>query len=199
MKSMCCLRHRLEDRGLGGGRRHRVDEHAFGGKLLRQRFRQRDQAGLRRAVVRGVRVAFLAGDRRDVDDAAVTLLDHLRHDRAAGQERPDEVDLDDAPPDFGVEFPGHAVAAGDAGVVDEDVDAAVRIDGRFRRRGDVGLDAQLDDLAACAAGQLLRLDETFSAFSASCRRFASMSHSATLAPERSMRWRSRSRCPARHR
>ena len=43
------------------------------GQLLAERLGQRDDAGLGGAVGRGVRVAFLAGDRRDVDDAAVPL------------------------------------------------------------------------------------------------------------------------------
>ena len=46
------------------------------------------------AVVRCVGVAFLAGDRRDVDDATIAPRDHVRHDRAAHQVRRDQVDLD---------------------------------------------------------------------------------------------------------
>ena len=79
--------------------------------------------------MRRVRVAFLAGDRGDVDDPAVLVLDHVRHDGAADQVGRDQVDLDDAAPDVGRQLPGRAVAAGDAGVVDEDVDLL----GRRRR------------------------------------------------------------------
>ena len=67
------LRHLVEDRGLGGGRGHGVDEDVVLRQFLAERFRQRDQAGLRGRIMRGVGIAFLAGDRGDVDDAAVVL------------------------------------------------------------------------------------------------------------------------------
>ena len=48
--------------------------------LLRQRFRQSDQAGLRRHIVRLARIARLAHHRRNIDDAAPALLHHaLQH------------------------------------------------------------------------------------------------------------------------
>ena len=43
---------------------------------------------------------------------------------SAGQPGCDKVDLDDLAPDRGVEFPGGRIAAGDTGVVDQDVDPA---------------------------------------------------------------------------
>jgi hypothetical protein len=102
--------------------------------------------------VRGVGVAFLARHRGDVDDPAVLVGDHLRHDRAAHQVGRDQVDLDDATPDVGRELPGGGVAAGDAGVVDQDVDLAMRLGDAFGRGGDVGLAGQLDHVGADAAG-----------------------------------------------
>ena len=83
MKSMCCLRDLVEDRGLGRSRRHRVDGDVVAGQLLAQRFGQRDHACLGGRVVRRVRIAFLAGDRGDVHDPPVLLLDHPRHHRLA--------------------------------------------------------------------------------------------------------------------
>ena len=153
---MCGLRHGVEHRGLGGGRRHAVDEHAVFGELLAERFGQADQPGLRRAVVRRVGVALLAGDRRDVDDTSVAARDHVRHDRAAGQVRRDQVDLDHAAPDRRIELPGGAVAAGDAGVVDQDVDLPVALDRRLDRGIDRILLRQLDHRAGhvAAVGQL---------------------------------------------
>ena len=116
--------------GLRRRRRDAVDEDVPGRELLAERLGQADQPRLRRAVVRRVRVAFLAGDRRDVDDPAVAARDHVRDDRAAGEEGAGQVDVDDPAPDVGIELPGRPVAAGDAGVVDEDVDASVARDRR---------------------------------------------------------------------
>ncbi len=65
------LRHLVEDARLGRRRRDAVDRDVLAGELLAERLRQRDDAGLGGAVGRGVGVAFLAGDRRDRDDAAV--------------------------------------------------------------------------------------------------------------------------------
>src|SRR6202035_2878544 len=74
--------------------------------------------------MRGVGVAFLAGDRGDVDDAAVFLLDHRWHDRLAADEGPVEIDAQDLAPFLEVGFPYRLVDSGDAGIVDENVDLA---------------------------------------------------------------------------
>ena len=77
--------------------------------------------------MRGVGVAFLAGDGGDVDDAAVFLLEHRRHHRLAADERPVEIDAQHLAPFVEVGFPHRLVDAGDAGIVDEDVDLAERL------------------------------------------------------------------------
>ena len=123
---MCCLRHLVEDRGLGRGRRDAVDRDVVAGQLLAERLGQRDDAGLRRRIGGGVRIALLAGDRGDVDDAAVVLRDHQRHDGAAAQERPVEIDAHHLRPGLRRIFGDRHVGPGDAGVVDQDVDAAER-------------------------------------------------------------------------
>src|ERR1700687_4349446 len=71
--------------------------------------------------MRRVGVAFLAGDRGNVDDAAVILLDHRRHDRPAADEGPVEIDPQNLAPFLEVGFPFRLVDAGDAGIVDENV------------------------------------------------------------------------------
>src|SRR5450631_264181 len=76
--------------------------------------------------MRRVGVAFLAGDRGDVDDAAVILLDHRRHDRLAADEGPVEIDAQNLAPFLEVGFPYRLVDSGDAGIVDENVDFAER-------------------------------------------------------------------------
>src|ERR1700730_17336861 len=76
--------------------------------------------------MRRVGVAFLAGDRGDVDDAAVILLDHRRHDRLAADEGPVEIDAQNLAPFLEVGFPYRLVDPGDAGIVDENVYFAER-------------------------------------------------------------------------
>ena len=92
MKSICCLRHLVEDRGLGGRRRDAIDRDVVARELLAERFGQRDDAGLGGRIGGRVRIALLAGDRGDIDDAAVVLRDHQRHDRAAAIELAVEID-----------------------------------------------------------------------------------------------------------
>ena len=125
MKSMWAWVIRVEDRGLGRGRRHRIDHDVVLGKLLAERLRQRDQAGFRGRVMRGVGIAFLAGDGGDVDDAPVVLLDHQRGNRLAEtDERTVEIDAQHLAPLLEVSLPDRLVDAGDAGIVDENVDLA---------------------------------------------------------------------------
>src|SRR5712692_8412386 len=90
--------------------------------------------------MRRVGVAFLAGDRGDVDDAAVILLDHRRHDRLAADEGPVEIDAQNLAPFIEVGFPYRLVDPGDAGIVDENVDSAERLEGgicRLFNRGQI--------------------------------------------------------------
>lgn len=93
------------------------------GVLLRQRLGQADEPRLGRGVVRLPGVAHQAGDRAYVDDPPAFRARHLPADRLAGVERALEVDGKHA-----VEvLLGHLqqqLVAGDACVVDEDVDAA---------------------------------------------------------------------------
>src|SRR5690606_8224282 len=102
-------------------------------------------ARLRGAVVRGVRVALLAGDRGDVDDAAVAVGDQVRHHRPAAQEGAGQVDVDNAAPLLGAQLPDLGVVAGNAGIVDQDVDLAEGRQGRLHggldgvRGGDIDL------------------------------------------------------------
>src|SRR5580693_4576075 len=104
--------------------------------------------------MRRVRVAFLAGDRGDVDDAAVVLLDHRGHDRLAADEGPVEIDAQYLAPLVEVGLPYRLVDPGDAGVVDENVDLAECLDrgvAGLLDRGKVGdVDPERSD--ACADG-----------------------------------------------
>ena len=155
---MCCSRHLVEDRGLRGGGRDAVDRDVVAGKLLAERLGQRDDAGLRRRIGGGVRIALLAGDRGDVDDAAVVLRDHQRHHGAAAQERPVEIDAHHLRPCLRRIFGDRHVGPGDAGVVDQDVDAAERRDRGVARALDVRQRRHIDGerLDAAVAPQFVR-------------------------------------------
>src|SRR5882724_11414064 len=108
--------------------------------------------------VRRVGVAFLAGDRGDVDDASVILLDHRWYDRLATDEGPVEIDAQDLAPFLEVGFPHRLVDSGDTGVVDEDVDLAEcrqRGVSRFLNRGRIRhVDLERRDAAADFLGCL---------------------------------------------
>jgi len=77
--------------------------------------------------------------RRNVDNLAALLFDHLRGDRAASVELATQVGVDAAPPilvgDFGELLAGSLVTA--AGVVNQDVDFAELLDRRLRERVDL--------------------------------------------------------------
>ena len=135
---MCCLRHLVEDRGARRGRRDAVHRDVVARQLLAERLGQRDDAGLRRRIGDRVRIALLAGDRGDVDDAAVVLRDHQRHHGAAAEELAVEVDAHHLRPGLRRILPGRHVRPGDAGVVDQDVDAAERLHGGVARGFDLG-------------------------------------------------------------
>src|SRR5712675_42670 len=154
------LRQLLENRGLGRGGGHGVDRDFVTGELLAERLCQCDQAGFRSRIMRGVGVAFLAGDRGDVDDAAVILPDHVRDDRLAADERPVEIDAQDLAPLIELGLPYRPVDAGNAGIVDENVDLAERLERRIPRlfdRGEIGdIDLESRDRAADFFGGLIR-------------------------------------------
>src|SRR6267154_2821616 len=118
------LGHLVEDRGLRRGGGDAVDEDAGLRKFFAQGLGKRDNPRLGRAVGDRVRVAFLPGDRGDVDDATVLALHHVRGERAAAQELAGEVDAQHALPFLDWIVDGGQVQARDAGVVDEDVDLA---------------------------------------------------------------------------
>jgi hypothetical protein len=70
------LGHLLEDPGARRGRGDAVDGDVVAGEFLAERLGERDDAGLGGRIGRGVGVALLAGDRGDVDDAAVIARLH---------------------------------------------------------------------------------------------------------------------------
>src|ERR1700731_447779 len=106
--------------------------------------------------MRGIGIAFLAGNRGDVDDAAVFLLDHRGHDRLAADEGAVEIDAQHLAPFLEVGLPHRLVDAGDAGIVDEDVDLAERLQRRIPRLLDRGEVRYVDLERGDAIADLLR-------------------------------------------
>jgi hypothetical protein len=138
--------------GVDEAGRHRVDGDAAPRQLLGQRGGEADEAGLRRGVRGLAGVAVLADDRRDVDDATGVLGAQEQDGRGPrAVERAAEVDLQRALPLVVLVAEEQAVD-GDAGVVDQDVEAAVVLaDGldRLGRRGAVG-DVEAGDRGGAA-------------------------------------------------
>src|SRR6478609_3276424 len=107
-----------------------------------------------------VRIAFLAGDRGDVDDAAVILLDHARYDCLATNEGTVEIDAQHLAPLVEVGLPYRLVDAGDAGIVDQNVDLAERFQrgvAGLLHRGEIGyVDLERGDGGADFLGRPFR-------------------------------------------
>src|SRR4051812_39469492 len=133
-------------RELGGdrSRQHVADPDVVVAQLLHQRFAERVQARLRRAVRGAVRKGVGAGQAADVDDVAAAAPPQVWNRRVTRVEDTGEVRVDD----FGPLRGGHLRDVGknaDARVVHEDVEAAEAPDGR----GDGALDLfRLADVGA---------------------------------------------------
>ena len=120
-----------------------------------------------------LRVPLLAGDRRDVDDAPVVPLHHVRRRRPREVEGPHEVVAEGDVERVCRQLPYVAVVidAAAARVVDEDVDAAPSVHGRLDRslcsRGvanvpdrEPGVDARLSETRyRCVSPLLVKIDD----------------------------------------
>ncbi len=93
-----------------------------------------DQPGLRRRVVGLARLAGLARHARDVDDAPGARPEHRPQDRLRRVEGAEEVHLEHGAP-LVEAHPHDQVVAGDAGVVDQDVEPAEGLDRARDERG----------------------------------------------------------------
>jgi hypothetical protein len=107
--------------------RARVHQDARADQLARKRLGEAQHARLRRGVRGDVRRAFLADDRRDVDDAAVAGGAHPRHGHPATVEDAGQVDAQHAIPCVERVVLHGQHRAVDAGVVDQDVDPLERV------------------------------------------------------------------------
>src|SRR5690606_12699211 len=117
------LGYRHHHVGADVARRYRVDGHAELRVFLRQRDREPVHAGFRRGVVRLPVLALLAVDRADLADPAPLARAHPFGPRTGAAEAGPEVGADAVVPPLGRQ-PVQGRVAGDAGVVDEDLDRA---------------------------------------------------------------------------
>ena len=105
---------------------NRVDANVVLAEVERCALGETSHSELRRCVAGKCFVALQAGRRRDVDDRAFTALLEWFDDGFGSEEHTREVDADDRVPVFervGLDRP----EVGNAGVVDEDVEAAKRV------------------------------------------------------------------------
>src|SRR6185437_3351417 len=145
------LRHRLavfgvivapaDILGRGEARRDGVDADAVLAELGRKRPRHAEDRAFGRDIVQHHRRAVPHRARGDVDDLAVILALHDRHDRLDAEEHAADIDGEIAIPFLGAELrDGYARHARKARIVDEDMDAAISLfDGanEFPDRGSV--------------------------------------------------------------
>src|SRR3546814_9082935 len=82
-------------------------------------------------------MAFLAGDRSDGDDPAVSLFPHIGHNRPVAVEHAMHVDLENLLPGIDGVVPGRGVRTGYACAADEDIDPPETVDGARRGSLDV--------------------------------------------------------------
>lgn len=150
------LRHLVEDARLRGGWGDAVHRDVVAGQLLAQRLGQRDDAGLRRRIGAGIGVALLAGDGGGIDDAAIAAAHHAGNHRLAAMEHAVQIDIEDALPFLDGIVGDGGVHAGNAGVADQDVDAAQRRDGLLLGFGHRVIVGHVHRHADGVAGKLLQ-------------------------------------------
>src|SRR5580693_7378162 len=88
---------RLEARGLGGARAHRVDANALGPDRRREAARIVDDGGLERCIDDAVRHPELRRGGADVDHRSASRLHHRRHESLTDEDRAIEVVLGQRP------------------------------------------------------------------------------------------------------
>src|SRR4051812_347672 len=108
-------------------RHHVADADVVVANFLHQRFAERVQARLGRAVRRAAGERVLAGQAADVDDPAAAAAAHLGNRGARAVEDAAQVRVDHLAPVLDAHVAGVGEAA-DAGVVDQDVDRAEALD-----------------------------------------------------------------------
>ena len=114
-----------------------VDADVGAGELGRGDLHQVDQPRLRRRISRAAGARAKPGDRRGADDRAAAPRLHVRRRIFDRQERADQVDAQDLLPVGAVLLEDAREAAGNAGIGEDDVDAAMVGDDRLDERRDL--------------------------------------------------------------
>ena len=83
--------------------------------------------------MRCIRIAFLAGDGGDVHNTPIACRAHMRHQGAGDDEGRDQINLNHAAPFRHGQFPDRRIAAGDAGIIDQNIHAPMGSKRRLRR------------------------------------------------------------------
>ena len=109
--------------GLDEPRRHGIDENAVRRRFPCERPREPDEARLARRVAGLAPRADVRARGDDVDDASPATDHHAADDRLAAKKRPRQVHAQDLVP-VGLFEEQERAVAGDAGIVDQDVDRA---------------------------------------------------------------------------
>ena len=130
-------RELLEGRRHDGARTDAVGTDVLPAVLERHRARQVDHAALGRVVRAPEDTAVEALDRRRVDDRPAAALEHARDGGPHPVEDPGQHDPEAPFPDLGVQL-ADVAAARPVGVVVDDVEAAVALDGEGDHRLDLG-------------------------------------------------------------
>ena len=120
--------------------------------FARQRLGEADQPGLRRGVVGLPGVAHLPDHRADRDDPAAALLQHRPHRRLRQHERGGEVGGHHRVPVLALHAHQQLIAR-DAGVADDDVEPAVRVDDAARAAVSSAAASVTSTLSASAVGR----------------------------------------------
>ena len=118
--------HARHARPFDNARKDRVHADVGGSELLGEAMGEADNAPFGGRVRGAERVSEPSGRRRQIDDrAAAGALEH-RHGMVRAEELPGQADVDRSTPVLGPDVFDSAGRSGDAGVVDENVEAAER-------------------------------------------------------------------------
>src|SRR5688500_8565 len=150
-------RHRRDHLGVDVTGRDRVDGDAGPRAFLGQRLGEAVDAGFGGRIIDLPVLAGLTLDRADIAAAAIFARVHSLPDRLGHVEAAAEIDVDHRVPRLAV-HPLHRAVAGDAGIVDEDVDRA-ELAFHLLRAGDAGVevgDVPFVGLDAIAFAELAR-------------------------------------------
>src|ERR1700733_5582828 len=134
--------------------RNAVDADTVTAVMRRHRARQTDDGALRCRIEQAWVAAEQTRDRTEIDDRAAAAPDHFRYRKFGHQHDGGDVDAHRSVPGLDIDLDGVAARAGDADIVDEDVEPAPCINGARHDRPTAGgiADVALDNERRAALG-----------------------------------------------